>query len=261
MSIVSIYTNSVYENLKPLYANWEPGRPVKLGDFGVMRGGTFIYLGNIKGKELAISFSETQDSARDQKFFTSQDSMDVRFYAKGAVPINGVVNAKATLEVNFLSQDAVFFNAAECEYLMIEDKVALGKTVMDKYANDVWKREWVVVTDLVKAGATTIAVSAGKSASIVFEAIGDTERINLADASVGLAIKSSSNVGYQVVAAQGLIPLIGLCGIQSTFLWWGDDFKPLSRRLSDVQLLNALEHSPRVRTEESKEALYFGQLK
>jgi len=257
-SIVKIYTDAVYSNLKPLYANWEPGRPVQLGDFGIMSNRTFIYLGNIQ--DLGIAFSERTDPAKDHKFFASQGTVDVRFFAKGNAPVSGVANLNATLEVDFSSQDAVFFNAADCDYTMIDNKVALGKAVMAKYKQGDWKREWAVITDTVKAGATTIAVSGGQTASIVLEATGDVERINLADASMGLAIKSAKNVGYQVVAEKELTPLYALCKIQSAFMWWGPEFKPLSKAFSDRLLLEAVENSPQIQTEGSDEALYFGQL-
>jgi hypothetical protein len=256
-SIAEIYTETVYDNLKPLYANWEPGRPIELGDFGVMRDRTFIYLGNIR--DLGIKISERSDPASDNKFFASEGTTEVKFHAKGSVPVGGVVNVKAALEVSFSSKEAVFFNAAGCNYTMITDKVSLGRAVMDRYKENKWEREWAVVTDLVKAGATTVAVSGGSTASIVFEATGDVERINLADASVGLTIKTANNIGYQVVAENGLSPLFGLCQIQSAFLWWDKKFKPLSFAFADHRLIDALEVSPRVKTEESDDALFFGQ--
>lgn len=255
-SIVKIYTDAVYENLKPLYANWEPSKPIQLGDFGILNDRTFIFLGNIG--DVGLTFTERADTNKDQKFFASQDSVEVKFNAKGSIPLSGVVNAKASLEVNFSNQQAVFFNAADCAYSMIANKVVLGKAVMAKYENGEWQREWVLVTDVIKAGATTLAISGGHSASIVFEATGDVERINLADASLGLAVKSASNVGYQVVAEKGLIPLLGLCKIQSSFLWFNDKFKPLTK--SSMVLYN-LENSSQVQTEGSNEELYFGQLK
>lgn len=258
-SIVNIYTDTVYENLRPLYANWEPGKPVQLGDFGILRDHTFINLGNIDNFNL--TFHERTDSTKDQKIFTSKDSVEVKFHARGSVPVSGIVNTKASLEVSFSNQDAVFFNAAECEYSMISDKVALGKNIMSLYEKGDWQREWVIVTDLIRAGATTLAISGGRSATIVFEATGDVERINLAEAALGLSVKSASNVGYQVVAENGLIPLLGLCKIQSSFLWWDEKFKPLTLAFNDKRVLDSLENSPRFKTEESNEALHFGQLK
>lgn len=172
-----------------------------------------------------------------------------------------MANVKATLEVNFSSNEAVFFNAAGCDYTMIADKVALAKETMTRFANNEWERDWAVVTDLVKASSTTLAVSAGNTASIVFESKADIERINLADASLGLTVKTAKNIGYQVVAENGLIPLFGLCKIQSTFLWWGDKFNPLSHGFGDERIVQVLEASPRVKTEESGDALFFGQLR
>jgi hypothetical protein len=134
-----------------------------------------------------------------QYFSTPENTKEPKLHAKGAAPVRGVVNVKAALEVNFSSQDAVFFNAAECDYTMIANKVALGKAVMAKYEQGEWQREWVVVTDLVKAGATTVAVSGAHTASIVFEATGDVERINLADASVGLTARVRVTLGIRLL--------------------------------------------------------------
>lgn len=257
IGVVEIYTDALYNNFKPLHANWEPGRPIQLGDFGVMRGRTFVHVGNIK--DVGVKFSEIEDETTDDKQFTSTSDINVTFHAKGTTTA-GVVNAKAGLEVAFGSKDAVFFNAADCKYNMIANKAAVGKSVLALYEKEEWQREWVVVTDLVKAGATTVAISGGASASIVFEATGDADRIDLADASVGIAVKSSRNVGYKVVAGKGLYPLIGLCKIQSAFPFWPQKFRPVSAAIGDFGVRAALEDSTRVRTEDSPSALYFGQL-
>lgn len=270
MRISEIYTKSIYDNLKPLYANWDPRKPVQLGDFGVMRDCTFIYLGNISqfSKDFPqLKFTERSSPTTDHKSFSSKGTTEVKFNAKGSVSVGGVVNVKPTLEVNFSSEESTFFNAAECQYSMIADKVSLSNTIMDMYhkrdgEKRKWEREWAVVTDLVKAGSTTIAISGGSSASIVFETTGDVESINLADASIGLSIKHSTNIGYQVVAEQGLVPLIGLCKIQSLFLWEGAEFSPLVRFYgSSERIIDALENSSLIQTEESEHAVFFGQLK
>lgn len=259
-NIAEIYTEAVYDNLKPLYANWEPGSPVQLGDYGMVRDRTFIQVGNIEA-DLQIKFSPRKSPVKDNKVFSSKGSADIKFIGKGTVPINGVVNAKAMLQIDFSSEKAAFFNAADCEYTMIADKAILGKEIMKRFNSGDWDREWAIITDIVKAGATTVAVSGGSSSSIAFQASGDVPNINLADASIGLTVASSKNIGYQIVAQQGLIPLIGLCKIQSSFLWWGDNFKPLSLAMRDPRIRETLEDSKRVRTEESPEHLQFAQLK
>ena len=105
-------------------------------------------------------------------------------------------------------------------------------------------------------------ISGGESASFVLEATGNVERINLADASMQFGLKRSTNVGYSVVAENGLIPLLGLCKIQGRFLCFFEDFRPLEKSLLfESEVRDALEDSPRVQTEESGEALDFAQLR
>ena len=84
--------------------------------------------------------------------------------------------------------------------------------------------------------------------------------VTSSDASIGLKIASQKSVGYVVEAQKGLIPLIGLSKIQSTFLWFGDEYKPLSLAMSD-SMLSTMRNSPKIRTEESQDDLYFGQIK
>src|SRR5262249_26921849 len=146
-------------------------------------------------------------------------------------------NAKATLEIGFSSEDAVFFNAAGCVFHSVAKKMALGKELMKRYAAGEWKREWVIITDIIKAGATTIVVSGGSNASIVLEATGDVNQIDLANADLGLAVKSSTNVGYQTVSAKGLVPLFGLCKIQRKFIIW-KDFTPLAATGEAAEMLD-----------------------
>src|SRR5262249_12064403 len=175
--IVDIYTESVYENLKPLYANWEPTKPVALGDFGLVKGRAFLTLGNVSSRGIAID--QRSDVRRDQKYFASEGNTEVAFHGKGSVPVSGVINAKATLEVKFSSEKAVFFNAADCAYSMIADKVALGGAVMQQFEAGKWEREWAIVTDLITAGSTTIAVSGSGSGSLTLEAQGNVPQIDL----------------------------------------------------------------------------------
>lgn len=257
-SIVEIYTGAVRANLKPLFANWEPGKPVELGDYGILSGDAFIHIGNIK--DLGMPFSVRDDASTDRKYFSSAGSTEIRLNAKGTANLSGLLNAKATLEIHFGSSKGVFFNAAECRFSMIQDKAGVGREIMRRYKSGDWDRGWAVVTDLVRAGATTIAVSGADQASVVFEAKGDVEKINLADASVGLNVAAQKNVGYVVDAQSGLTPLIGLSKIQSTFLWFGENYQPLSK-YCDARMLSDMRRSPGIRTEESAEDLYFGQVK
>jgi len=256
--VSSIYANEIHANLRPLFANWEPSQPIKLGDYGALEDNIFIRFGNIT--DMGINFGERKDNRKDQKFFASKGSTELKFNGAGSAPAAGTVNVKASLEVDFSSDRSVFFNAADCEYSIINNKSALGDEVMRRYKNQQWNRGWVVVTDIITAGATTLAVSGSSSSSIVFEATGNVPNINLADGSVGLTIKTAKNVGYQVVSAPGLVPLMALCRIKPGFLWFRDGFRPLTLTMMNPAAIRALEDAPQVETEGSEEELYFGQI-
>jgi hypothetical protein len=249
-----LYTRALYDNFHPLYANWEPSKPVELGDYGLLQGRLFIYIGNVKDR--GLKFDTRTGTRKDQKIFSSKGTTQIKFNAKGAGGQAGA-SARATLEVTFSSEDAVFFNAAECSYSMIRDKDALGQRVMQQYRAGKWDKRWAVITDLVEGGATTLAVSGSQSASIVFEAGARVNAIDLADASVGLSVKTATNVGYQVVAAQGLTPLFGLSKIQRPFPWISSGFEPAAAVRTDPDLRDALVSARQPAAEE--ETLFFGQ--
>lgn len=259
--IVEVYTEAVYANLRPLRANWEPGHPVRLGDYGPLDGQAFLPQGNVA--DLGIDIGRViADDVGDQKIFTSSDNVSVSFTARGASAANPAVTVKAGVELSFDSANTAFFNAAHCSYEVIADKRALADHVMALHASGkgAWKREWAVVTDLVRSKATTIAVASAANARLSIEASGDVAQIDLADASIGLAIRAARNVGYQVIAASGLTPLLGLSQIQSSFLWWGNHFKPLAAGLAgNPRRIAALQSSSAVTTEPDGE-IAFRQL-
>jgi hypothetical protein len=257
-ALVDVYTNAVYVNLRPLRANWEPSQPIALGDYGTLKGDAFERLGNVTS--LGLEIGETiDDDVGDQKIFSSGGNTSVNFHAKGSAT-QGVAPINANIEIAFAAADAAFFNAAGCSYSMIKEKSALGDAIMKQFNDAKWRREWAVVTDLVKAKSTTVVISSSTGGSIVLEADAKFPQIDLANADIGLTLKSARNIGYQVISKNGLSPLICLSKIQPKFWIWGDQFKPLTTRmLLNSHLTSAMEDSPTIRTE-SKEDLYFGQL-
>jgi hypothetical protein len=258
-ALVDIYTDAVYSNLRPLRGNWEPTQPIELGDFGLLDRQAFQRIGNISQRGITIGEVITDDIG-DQKIFASGRDTTVAFHAKAASATNPAVTINASVEINFATQDSAFFNASGCSYSIIRDKVALGTQIMSAYKRGKWPREWAVITDLVRARKTTVAISGAAAGGIVLEADGSVAQIDLAKADIGLSLRSARNVGYQVIAQAGLAPLIGMSQIQPRFLWWFENFRPLTTDLMlDRPRMMTLLNSTVVETE-PKSDLYFGQL-
>lgn len=257
-SIAKIYTKEIKKQFKKLHANWEPGENIELGDFGVMIGGLFnktifVKKGNLS-KKFKIKFKVTKDPYVDHKYFASQKGVSVKFNAKGSINPSGVINAKANVNVEFSKENSVFFSAAECKTISIEDKLALGEDIFKLHKQGKWKKKYVVVTDLVKSGKTVIAISSSSNSEFSISANSPTlEQINLADASAGLDIVSKKNIGYSVDGAKGLSLLFGLAKLQSKFLGLGVDPK------MKVRVLNqAVEHGIKGISDSILDDLYEG---
>jgi hypothetical protein len=203
-AVVDIYTYAVYENLRPLFANWEPGSPVALGDYEIVVGRNFIPLGNVSQLGIKIEAPRELPAGSQQlRYFGTRGTTDVDLQAAVSGPTGLIAQAK--LAVTFSAEDAVFFRAAGCRTKMVANKSALGREVMRRYgaARPSWRWEWAVVTDLITAAATTIAVSGGSSGSIVFEAAGNVPNVDLADASIGLNVRSEAGIVLSLFVTGG----------------------------------------------------------
>jgi len=234
-STANLYANEVKKHFKTLYANWEPGQDLRLGDYGSLEGNLFIPEGNLE-EDFPQDFPQgfiilRDDGTTDHKDFRSESGVDVTFSAKGSAGPGGAPLAKATLEVKFGHKDAIFFDAAGCTTERISNKAKVGEVIAKLHANKKWDTRHCIVTDLVTAGRTILAVSQSASSSITVEASSDAvKQIDLSDASVGLGFTSAKSIGYKVEAKQGLYLLMGLCQYKKGFLGIGGGFGPRAAR-------------------------------
>lgn len=254
--MAEIYTNNLHKHFKVLFANFPPGTPLRLGDYGEMNGKIFVRRGNI-ADDFGVSFEVREDQAKDDYEYKSGNSIQVAFNAKGSGTVGGVVNVKAGLNINFAKENSIFFYAADCGYNSIKNQVALGRDIMKLFTEKKWNQNHVLITNLLSAGATTIIISGSKSASIALEAKSDQiEVIELADASIGLSLKSEKNVAFKQITKEGLQPLIGLMKVQSKGLFNKTfDFDPFESIASVMPSLSEIEKM----SIEPDEAFYFGQ--
>lgn len=260
-SIAKVYTNAVKKNQKVLYGVWEPGFPVQLGDYGVMTGNIFTQLGNISElaelKDFNLKFRK--DDTKDEKFFTSQQGVQFELKPQAIGTVEGV-KVNASIEVKFSKENCVFFNGAECVFEMIENKYELGQKLLQihKNSSSKWRREFVVVTDKVITKRALILVSTSSDFSITLEADANIPVIDLAKASLGLKVSKQHSSGYKVITEEGIIPLIGLSKIKPSFLFFGKDFKPMTKKYT-VEMTEAIINHEKIQTEFSNDELQFLQ--
>jgi len=235
--IAHLYSDEVKKNFEVFYANWEPGGPVELGDYGFMNGNIFIPHGKLKNDftEFAggmIQFST--DTTKDLKEFKSDGGVEVNLVPKGSVNMYGIAVVKASLDIRFSKTDSVYFHAADCTTTRISNKAKIGEVLKQLYKEGKWDNDYYVVTDLVQAGRTIIAISQDRNSGISFEAESPLiEKINLADAGIKLNISSEKSIGYKVDAEEGLDILLGLCKLRKSFIGGNVTFKARKLKMEE----------------------------
>lgn len=217
-SIAVSYCRTLQKQFRDMYAAWPPNAPLRLGDFGYLQGPVFSRKSNLASLKLTGWKTRSGRSAASTYTCSTASGTEVKFHAKGEANPGGVPLAKATAEVKFSRGEAVFFNAAGCVLEEIEDQVGLGRTILEMFGNKTWNDDWCVVTGIVRAGATTVAVSAEAGASVLLEAAADQPTVDLANADVGLQVGTSRSLSSLFVGEAGFTPLVRLSKVRRKFL-------------------------------------------
>ena len=203
MGLADTYCENIHKNIEPYYATWLPTVPVHLGDYGKMDGKIFIRQGNIK-TDFGVDFTVEADT----------DSGDFEYKSSGTNAVN--VNAgaedvlKALLKISFTNAGEIFFVAANCLADLMNNIPSVLEQLGPKFKAKKMKG-YMVVTQVVKAGTSSIAVSSDKGGELDIEASSPAlPAIDLKNPQAQVSVKSEQNISFKVVAKGGLSPLFDL---------------------------------------------------
>ena len=215
-----VYVETLRIGLKPYFANWLPNEPLTVGDFGYLDGCMFSRKSSLKNAFGKSIQSIIHNRSESRITYMSSKGLSINSSAIGSIDssVSGGVPVKAHLDINFSKEGAVYFNATKCKITEVNDLESLGNTVLKLFESDQWNDDWAVVISVVKADSTTALVSSSNDASIVLEADASIPKIDLADASIKLNIKSQKNIGFSFVTKAGCVPLFTLGKIKPKFL-------------------------------------------
>lgn len=203
------YTQELYEKFR-YFAAWEPGKPMKLGDIGVMNRNLFTFVGNLSN--LNIAFNIRTDPGQGNLTHVSAKKVNISFKAAGKPSLPGSVlgQTEAGVTIEFNSENSTVFELMSYRSEMIENQLEIGKKIIQLYKHGQWNKEWVLITDLISADSGTILISAAKGAKVElsFQADARINTVNLADASLGFKMEFMSNMNTKILPGDGpLTPL------------------------------------------------------
>lgn len=197
MSLQSKYAGVVARELRH-HAVWEPGEPVRLGDYGILKSGRFSVYGNIRD-DYEIEFGVAR--SRNREFaFRSEGVSESRSVVKGEQ-----IGAAAELRVGFRNADALYVSSPSA---WTEQIKGLVRAVRPLSGNPQWRPEWMVVTRLYHASQAIILLSNSDNADV---------RLNLGADGVALSGDSANDVGEQGSVA---LQLTGVRGPLFMGLHW-----------------------------------------
>lgn len=220
-------------------ATWLPGLQLKLGDVGVLENGEFLKRTTLT--DLGLDF-RTEDDPQPTSItnFSSSGVKSVTIKAAGETneSFEFVSTAKAGFRVEFTAGDAVVMKTVNARINSVRDIAALQETllgaVVESYRDGawrppLWKRDWIVVVQVVDTDRGTVLASTESGASIEVEAAGDIGPGGIADLDAGFDIKSSRSVGVEVVAAHGLTPVYKALRVKHAWHWLWDEVAPAGK--------------------------------
>ncbi len=215
------YTRELFRQFRYLAA-WLPGTPFALGDIGILNGKQYTKIGNLGDEKYKIKFEIEEDTTPG----------DINHQSKGAVTVSAKISGAAkltnsTLEeleagfnVSFSKENAIFFKAKGTYNHSIKDQIKLGDQILQLYKDGKWDKDYVVITELVKADSSTILISSQKNSSIDIKANASlgNKTLDIADASLELGAKFSKGISTELICAAGLTPLFKVSKVKTRFL-------------------------------------------
>jgi hypothetical protein len=230
-SVYKLYAKDVFENLK-YRPTWLPGSPIELGAVGVIEEGIFRPITELKN--LDIPFAVKADSDQDAIDFASKNGVSVSFKAAGEAngKFQAVAKADAGVLIEFSREGAVVLQLRNVSLNRVADQSALSRELLRSMAvGDVskqWQRDWVVITEVARAGRATIVISSSGHSKLELKASGSAAPVSLVDASAALSVAAESEISTKVIAEAGLTPLYRGLRVRPAFFWLYDEVLPAS---------------------------------
>jgi hypothetical protein len=195
-------------------ATWLPNLMLEIGTIGEMKDQIFEPVSSLK--QHGISYQISKDKSPADLDYTSTDAVSIKTNSTGNTTSAAAAPLGGRISVSFKRANAVAFQARSCTISRVADLQALADEILARYGRGEWKREHVVVTDLVTADAATILISNGQDARIDLgvKTLAPDRALSLASADASATVSYAAGIGTRIVAAKGLTPLFKAAGIK-----------------------------------------------
>jgi hypothetical protein len=193
---------------------WTPNLSVTLGDVGALVDGVFEHRTTLA--TLGVEFSIAVKEGGSTIDFTSGCGVEVAISTPSPRQ-RGVPRGPGTrARITFSKTGDGLLQASDVDIVVIDDLGRVAEAILARYAAGTWERDWVFVTEVQTAAATTVMISGDDNASVEMDArgaIGDDVPL-----SSGFVVSKKSGAVMKWVGARGLTPLFALSRVKLSLL-------------------------------------------
>jgi hypothetical protein len=216
MDSITFYLTDLYEKSHGYRPTWLPNTPIKIGDFGVIENEVFTKEGNLV--DLSIPFT-TETSENDSRIdLSSEKGIQITTKIAGKVEPKALKlgEADAGFVVEFNDKNSFVFKLMGTKTTIISNLGVVKQIILDRYEAGNWRKEVVVINELIEAKSATILLSgqSGTKIELKAHAAVHTGSMDIGDADLDLKMESGQTLAAEIIGKKGIRPLYRAIGIK-----------------------------------------------
>lgn len=220
MNPISYYLTDLYQKSNGYRPTWLPNLPLHIGDYGVIENGVFTKEGNLN--DININFQSEISSNDTNIDISSEKGISITTKVKGKIESKAVSLGKADAGfiIEFKNNNSFIFKLNGTKTTIISNLGVVKDEILNRYNEGKWKKETVVINELIEAKSATILLSGEAGSKIELKAEGNinVETIDIADASLNLKLTSGQALSAQIIGQEGITPLYRVIGIKKSWI-------------------------------------------
>lgn len=229
-NLPKFYLDYIQKNFGIYHGTWLPSYNLSLGDIiSIGDDGGILRQSTLERQGISFEIREGESPFNTDNEMNADVDITPALQASTPAIGNVITYAEVGFDVHFNRDNSVVFKLSGPRLYSIDFLAELAPVILEKYREGSWQKEWMIVTELIKAdsGTIIIAASAGTSISLRLQASVNAGPIEITNPL--LTFDSSANTeitGTYIMS--NITPLYRCMGIKTSLFGTGFNTRALS---------------------------------
>lgn len=189
---------------------WLPGTPMELGDVGTFPSSRWTKFTTLDALGVTTKH-EPEGTTGDIEYFSHKGVQKSAGLARSGID-TAAVSAVGDIHYRFARKGAFVLHTRDATVHRLAGLAAVQESVLALYRAEKWRREWVVITEVLVGGPSLVLVSAGQTAEASVRLLAQT----ILDPVASVAVAPS----FTVASQQGLAASLDTAA-RAPLMWRG----------------------------------------